>query len=91
MWITSRKWKKNELDGQTVEFRIIFPTWRTEGVGRFMVQGNGVQKMAIAIVVPHDEKGFDKAFDQVYRLTDERVEKIELNPDKAKGRFRLLE
>jgi hypothetical protein len=85
IWIKSRKWTRNELEGTLVEFDIAYSQARAEGVGEFLVRGNGVEKMAIDIVVPHPSEFYDT----LYHLPDSLAEKIEVHPDQAKARYRV--
>jgi hypothetical protein len=84
-WLKSRKWKRDELDGKLVEFRITYADAVAEGVGRFFMRGNGVERMAADIVVPHPREYYDN----YYHLPDSLFEKIEVHPDRTKADFRL--
>ena len=86
IWIKSRKWKRGDLDGQTVEFDITYSDARRKGVGQLLVRGDGVQKMAIDIDVPHPKEYFST----LYHLTDSLVENIEVHPDQSVARYRVV-
>ena len=86
IWLKSRKWKRDDLDGKLVEFRITYADAVVEGIGRFMMRGNGVERLAADIVVCHPKEYFDN----YYHLTDSLFEKIEIHPDKAKAGFRVF-
>jgi hypothetical protein len=84
-WLKSRKWKRDELDGKSVEFCIKYANAVAEGVGRFFMRGNGVERLAADIVVPHPMEFYDAH----YHLPDSLFEKIEFHPDKSKADFRV--
>ena len=84
-WLKSRKWKHDDLDGKLVEFHVKYPTFTAEGIGQFVMRGNGVERLAADIIVPHQREGFDN----YYHLDDALFEKIEINPDKTKAEFRV--
>lgn len=85
IWFKSRKWTGKELDGKLVEFQITYRSGIAQGVGRFLIRGNGVEKMAADIVVPHPEAWHDN----YYHLTNSLFEKIEVHPDQTKANFRV--
>ena len=84
-WLKSRKWKRDDLDGKLVEFRITYANGVAEGIGRFVMRGNGVEMLAADIVVPHPREHFDN----YYHITDSLFEKIEIHPDKPRADFRV--
>jgi hypothetical protein len=86
-WLKSRKWKRNDLDGKRVEFCIKYGDAVAEGVGKFIMRGNGVEKLAADIIVGHHHS--DKHFDNYYHLPDSLFEKIEIHPDKSKADFQV--
>ena len=86
LWLKSRKWKQDELDGKLVEFRITYIDAVAVGIGRFLIRGNGVEKLAADIVVPHPRDSYDN----YYHLTDILFDQIEVHPDKSKADFRVV-
>jgi hypothetical protein len=86
IYIKSRKWKRDEIEGKHVEFRITFANAVAEGVGEFLVRGNCVERMAIDVVVPHPKESFDR----LYHLPDSLVEKIEVHPDQTVAHYRCV-
>ena len=85
-WLKSRKWKRDDLDGKLVEFRITYADAVAEGIGRFIMRGNGVEMLAADIVVPHPKEYYDN----YYHLTDSLFDKIEIHPDSSKADFRVF-
>jgi len=83
--VKSRKWKRGELDGNLVEFRIIYADAVAKGIGRFIMRGNGVEMLAADIVVPHPKEYYDN----YYHLTDSLFDQIEVHPDKTRADFRV--
>ena len=84
-WLKSRKWKRDDLDGKLVEFCITYADAVAEGIGRFIMRGNGVEMLAADIVVPHPKEYFDN----YYHLPDSLFNKIEVHPDQTKADFRV--
>ena len=84
-WLKSRKWKHADLDGKLVEFRITYADAVAEGIGSFIMRGNGVERLAADILVPHSRDYFDS----YSHLPDSLFEKIEVHPDKTKADFRV--
>jgi hypothetical protein len=85
-WVKSRKWKYEALNEKLVEFRITYGDGIAEGIGRFVMRGNGVERLAADIVVPHPQDSYDN----YYHLPNSLVEKIEVHPDETKAQFRLV-
>ena len=85
-WLKSRKWRRDDLDGKLVEFRITYSDAVAEGVGKFLMRGNGVEMMAADIVVPHPKEYYDNH----YHVPDSLFERIELHPDQTRAAFRLV-
>lgn len=84
-WLNSRKWKRDDLEGKLVEFRIAYVDAFVEGIGRFIMRGNGVELLAADIVVPHPKEHYDN----YYHLTDSLFEQIEVHPDKTRADFQV--
>jgi hypothetical protein len=85
-WLKSRRWTYEQLDDKSVEFRITYPNGFAEGIGLFLVRGNGVEKMAIDIIVSHVEEYYTNH----YHLTDSLAEEIEPHPDQSVAQFRCI-
>ena len=85
IWFKSRKRKRTELDEKLVEFQIRYGDGLAEGIGRFRMRGNGVERLAADIVVPHPQAGYDDLF----HLTNSLFDKIEIHPDQTKAQFRV--
>jgi hypothetical protein len=87
IYIKSRRWKYDDLDGKLVEFRIAYPDshW-VDGIGEFRLHGNGVDLLAIDIVVDHPKEFFENQ----YHLCDSLVEKIEVHPDPKVAQYRCV-
>ena len=83
IWLKSRKWKQDDLDGKLVEFRIVYANAFAEGIGKFLTRGSGIERLAADIVVPHSERGHDNH----YHIPDSLFEKIEIHPDRTKADF----
>ncbi len=84
-WLKSRKWKRDDLDGKLVEFRITYADAIADGIGRFIMRGNGVDMLAADIVVCDPREYFDT----YYHLPDSLFEKIDFHPDRSKADFRV--
>jgi len=86
IWNESRKWTRDELEGKRVQFNITYSDAWVEGVGEFLVRGNGVEKMAIDIVVQHSSEFYDT----LYHLPDSLAERIEVHLDQSKASYRVV-
>jgi hypothetical protein len=62
VWLKTRKWKPSDLEGKSVEFRITFADAIAEGLGEFVVRGNGIELMGIDIIVPHPQDYYDQYY-----------------------------
>src|SRR6266536_759507 len=86
MWLKTRKWKPGDLEGKSVEFHITFSDATAEGLGEFIVRGNGVDLMGIDIIVPHPEDRYD----QYYHVSESLAAAIEAHPDQTKAVYRCV-
>jgi hypothetical protein len=85
-WLKSRKWKRDDLDGKLVEFRITYADVVVEGIGKFLMRGTGVEMLAADIVVSHPQEFYDN----YCHVPDSLFERIEPHPDQTKAAFRLI-
>jgi len=86
IWLNCRKWRADVLDGKLVQFRITYADGEAEGIGSFIVRGNGVERMGIDIMVIHPQQHFDT----YYHLTNTLAEAIEVHPDPSVAQFRCV-
>lgn len=86
IWLKTRKWKPSDIDRKSVEFRITFADAIAEGIGEFMVRGNGVDLMGLDILIPHP----DGYYDQYYHVSESLAEAIEVHPDQARATYRCV-
>src|SRR5258708_3449637 len=84
-WIRS-KWTREQLEGMTVEYRLIYPKFRAEGVGKFLVRSKD-QKLKIEISAVM-ESTLDRTVVHRYWLGKEIADKIERHPKQEIANFR---
>src|ERR1035437_6330873 len=73
------KWKLEELDGKTVEFKLTAPTYWVEGLGKFQVLENNRGEIKIDIIVKKHETPF-KITENRYHLYKQTADKIRIHP-----------
>jgi hypothetical protein len=89
IWLRS-KWKMEQLDGKLVQFRLIRPEWRAEGVGQFDVDCNERGELTIDILgAQHGNPSH--WWQNRFWIFQEDEAKIELHPNQQVADFRLLE
>jgi hypothetical protein len=86
IWFTPIARHRRDIEKKTVEFKLSCENGFVAGTGVFLVRGDGVNKMAVDILVPHPAENFDN----IYRLPSQLVEQIEEHPNQAVADFRLL-
>lgn len=86
---TKSKWRKDDLDHKTVEFRI--PTQRgiEHGIGEFLVRQNPAGLLAIEVV--SDVRGTDwlERIQTRYYIPQVGVDRIERHSDRQVAEFQL--
>jgi hypothetical protein len=82
------KWKLEELDGKTVEFKLTAPTYWVEGLGKFQVLENNRGEIKIDIIVKKHETPF-KITENRYHLYKQTADKIRIHPNQKSANFRL--
>jgi len=88
VWVKT-KWTMEELDEKTVEFRLVFPHWRDEGTGQFLVRKNPDGELAIDVCVIASATPY-KMVEIRYHLLQPAADKIEKHPNPKAAQFRLL-
>ena len=83
-WWVKSKWKREDLDGKTVEFSLTDKGGKREGMGKFLVRENLSGKIAIYILTRLNIAEIR------YVLYQGAASKIERHPDLAVAEFRLL-
>jgi hypothetical protein len=83
------KWKREELDKKTVEFKLTAPDHYVKGRGVFRVLGNPKGELRIDISVITHETPY-KITEYVYHLYQPTAHKIQVNPDSKKADFLVL-
>lgn len=87
---TKSKWKKDELDHKTVEFRIPTQKGVVHGIGEFWVRQNPDGHLAIDTVTDIQGRTWAERIQTRYFLPQEAVDHIESHPDQSIAAFRLL-
>jgi hypothetical protein len=87
-WVKS-KWKSEQLNGKSVEFKLTAPDHYIKGRGDFRVIGNPQGFLRIDIVVTVDVNPYKKT-DYIYHLYQQTADKIEPNPNPKEADFIVL-
>jgi hypothetical protein len=88
IWVKS-KWKREELDGKLVEFKLTAPGRELSGVGHFQVLENTRGEIAIDIFIDEHPSPYEGVLTRIW-LAQDAVDKIELNPKPEPAPFRLV-
>lgn len=88
VWIKS-KWTWEDLQDKTVQFRLISPKWRIEGIGKFLMRINPASEVAIEICAIKSAT-LAEVVEMRFYLYQKVADKIERHPDPTIADFRLL-
>jgi hypothetical protein len=89
IWLRS-KWTKGQLHGKPVQFKLIRPDWKAEGVGEFSVDENKRGEISIDILGVRKKTPSGWVQNRFWIFPEDEPE-IEVHPDQATACFRLLE
>src|SRR5689334_17169488 len=87
---TRSKYTRDELDKQSVEFELKSKNVRVSGIGEFWVAQNPEKRLAIDIVIYEPGAHWSEIRQTQFHLQQVHVDRIEINPDQTKAKFRLL-
>ena len=86
-WVRS-KWTREQLADKTVEYRLIGPYFRADGIGKFLVRSrNRRLRLEIDAII---EASLARAVRHRYWLSEECAAMIEPHPNPSKADFRLV-
>jgi hypothetical protein len=85
---TKSKWKAQELDGQSVEFRIPIADGVWSGVAEFWATGEN-ERVSVELVTNEPGKDWAQRIQRIWILHQVAVDRIEEHPDQTVARFRL--
>lgn len=88
IWVKS-SWKKEELDGQLVEFKLVSPNRELSGVGKFNLRENPKGEIAVYIFIDEYPMRHQGVTTRIW-LGQQAVDKIEINPNPEKAKFRVI-
>jgi hypothetical protein len=89
-WIKSN-WTKEQLDHQTVEFRLHTDRGVEHGVGEFWVRQNPQGLLAIEVVTDQQGRDWAERVQTRYYPKQEGVFHIESHPNQSVAAFRLFD
>jgi hypothetical protein len=87
---TKSKWKKDDLDHKTVEFRIPTDRGIDHGIGELWVRQNPAGLLVIEVVTDVQGKDWAERIQTRYFLPQSGVDRIERHPDQSVAVFRLV-
>jgi hypothetical protein len=87
---TKPKWKQEELDHKTVEFRVPTSRGMEHGIGEFWVRQNPAGLLAIDVVTDLPGRDWTERVQTRYFLPQIGVDRIERHPDQKIAEFRLV-
>ena len=79
------KWKREDLNGKTIQFTLMAPAFWVEGIGTIRVHVYG-ELLSIDIVVSHPQEGFDNLY---HLFQSSLADKIETHSDQSVANLRL--
>ncbi|MGA2659523.1 MAG: hypothetical protein ABSH34_18620 [Verrucomicrobiota bacterium] len=88
VWVSS-KWSSQQLDGQSVEFRIpLQGQQHLHGIGRFLAKHNANGRLSVKLCTFEQKTAADTSEVRI-PLEQAAVDRIERHPDQSVALFRL--
>jgi hypothetical protein len=86
---TKSKWKSDDLEGKTVEFRVPIASGDWSGIGKFWAVEVD-DRLSVQLVTDEPGRNWAQRIQRICHLPQAAVDRIEEHPNQSVARFRLV-